>query len=540
MSIDMTTDEPKMTDEDYGEDGGNGIFEDDDEDLGQPQNSVRKRKSEPPKYKDHELEESRTKLFETGSDFKPTYREEIIGINNVLAEIDQLIHWLANSQQYVEHNARLEPGVIFEGHPGTGKTLVSRYIATMANSLFINVRDFAHNGSLFKDSDIRDLFRRARETYAENERPIVIFWDEFENGAAERSNASPEQAATVSQLTAELDGVHGKNEGVLLIGCTNYIYGIDRALRRPGRMGLQIEFCAPDRKGKKLLLEHYISQYHTKGKIDVETLSYFLGEGDTAAAIEEACMEAWRVSVAKKIIAESDEDPKMAQGDLIDVFLKRLVGPPTAFIDLPMEDRARIAVHEAGHAIMALVFGIPLRLITVQPGKKALGRVITAQVKEYIGTFDEMISDMRISVGSVCCERAAGLPQGVGSTGDIAALNRTATGLVDDLHGGVHTGMFRPKSVGAMRNGGMEGGASPSVSVTSIEQSDRDVQFYLKNVEQDGDMVMTLIGSDKIWEIANEVNQRVTLTGVEFDELFREVTGHAPDHYRPKSWSNAA
>lgn len=537
MSIDMTTNGkgPALIDnDDVLEDEE---LEDEDEQVGV---GKKKKKADPPKYKEHELEESRTELFATGSEFKETHKEEIIGINNVLVEIDQLIHWLANSEKYKKYNARLEPGVIFEGNPGTGKTLVSRYIATKSEALFVNIRDFAHNGSLFKDSDIKDLFKRARETYAKTKRPIVLFWDEFENGAAERSNATVEQAATVSQLTAELDGVHGKNEGVLLIGCTNYIYGIDRALRRPGRMGLQIEFCAPDRKGKRLLLEHYVNQYKTKGKIDVETLSYFLGESDTAASIEEACMEAWRVAVAKKIMAGTKAAPKLAQADLIDVFLKRLVGPPTAFIDLPMEDRARIAVHEVGHAIMALVFGIPLRLITVQPGKKSLGRTICAQVKEYIGTFDEMVSDMRVCVGSICCERAAQLPQGIGATGDVMAVNKIAAQLVDDLHGGMQTGMFRPKSVGAIRSGGMEGGASPTISTRAVEQSDADVQHYLKQVEADGDRIMDRIGYQHIWEIANAVNERVTLTGVEFEELFRQVTGSAPEHYRPSAWTNAA
>lgn len=535
MSIDMTADLEELADDDFNEPEDGFKEPEDDESKAE----VKKKKDEPPKYKDPELEELRSKLFDTGSTFKETHKHEIIGINNVLVEIDQLIHWLANSEKYQKYNARLEPGVIFEGNPGTGKTLVSRYIATESEALFINVRDFAHNGSLFKDSDIRDLFKRARSSYAKNKRPIVIFWDEFENGAAERSNATAEQAATVSQLTAELDGVHGKNEGVLLIGCTNYIYGIDRALRRPGRMGLQIEFCAPDRKGKKLLLEHYVNQYKTKGKIDVETLSYFLGNNDTAASIEEACMEAWRVSVAKQIMAKTKTVPKLVQADLIDVFLKRLVGPPTAFIDLPMEDRVRIAIHEAGHAIMALVFDIPLRLITVQPGKRALGRVITAQVKEYIGTFDEMISDMRVNVGSICCERTAELPQGVGSSGDIASLNNIAARLVDDLHGGVQTGMFRPKSVGEIRSGGMEGGATPSISARSIDQSDADIQYFLRQVEADGDKVMDRIGRDKIWEIGNQVNERVTLTGVEFEKLFREVTGNSPESYRPSAWSAA-
>ncbi len=486
-------------------------------------------------WEETHLEQARTKLFETGSEFKPTRCDEIIGIDNVLVEIDQLIHWLANSEEYQKYNARLEPGVIFEGDPGTGKTLVSRYIATESNALFINIRDFPHNGSLYRDADIADLFKRSRETYEKTQHPIVLFWDEFENGAAERSNSSPEQAATVSQLTAELDGVHGKNEGILLIGCTNYIYGIDAALRRPGRMGLQIEFTAPDRVGKKLLLKYYLSHYRTQGKIDVETLSYFFNADDTAAAIEEACMEAWRSAVHKKLLSESRKAPALTQEDLIDVFLKRLVGPPTAFVNLPMEDRARIAVHEVGHAIMALVFDIPLRLVTVQPGKKSLGRTITAEVKEHIGTFDEMISDMRVGVGSICAEAAADLPAGIGSGGDVGTINRIATKLVDSLHGGQSTGLFDPKAVGGARTS-PAGGASPSVSAHAVEASDRDVQHLLARVEDDGRTVMDRIGKENLWAIANTVNETVTLTGVQFEELFIKVTGKAAQDYRPEAW----
>lgn len=501
---------------------------------------VKKKKKLPPKYKKSELDTLRTNLFIEGSDFKETHKDEIIGINNVLVEIDQLIFWLQNSQEFGTYKARLEPGVLFEGNPGTGKTLVSRYIATESNALFINIRDFAHNGAMFKDSDIRDLFRRARETYAETGKPILLFWDEFETGAKERSNASPEQAAAVSQLTAELDGVHGKNEGVLLIGCTNYMWGIDRALRRSGRMGFQIEFSSPDRAGKKKLLEHYVGKYATKGKIDMETISYFIGENATAASIEESCMEAWRVAVAKKIKSGTRTKPKLSQDDLIEVFLKRLVGPPTAFIDLPKEDRAKVAVHEIGHAIMALVFDIPLRLVTVQPGKKSLGKTIFAKTREHIGTFDELVSEMRVAVGSVTCERASGLPQGIGSTGDVVQVNQMAVQLVDDLHGGVQTGLFHPYSVGKSRSGGMEGGATPSVSDRAVEMSDNDVQWYLKNVEQDGEKVFAKIGEKFLWEIADEVNERVTLTGVEFADLFMRVTGQKPEHYRPASWMSAA
>lgn len=499
---------------------------------------TRPKKNAPGKTKSwdkDEIDAARDALFETGSEFLPTAREEVVGIDNVLTEIDEVIHWLNNSKQYMKHGARLEPGVIFEGDPGTGKTLVSRYIATESGALFVNVRDFPHAGSLFKDSDIRDLFKRARSTYKKTGRPIVLFWDEFENGAVERSSATPEQVATVSQLTAELDGVHGKNEGVVLIGCTNYIYGIDAALKRSGRMGKQIEFSPPDRAGKALLLKHYVGKYRTTGSIDVEMLSYFMDSDDTAADIEESVMEAWRVAVARLLREHGPatrKKPSISEPDLIDVFMKRLVGPPTAFVNLSLEERHKIAVHEAGHAIMAAVYGVPLRLITVQPGKKSLGRVITAEMNEHMGTMDEYISHMRVCAGSITAEQVAGLPALIGSSGDIKSMNKLAAKLVDTLYAGDLTGLFNPHAVAGVRQGRYDS-ANPNVSAGAIADSDYDVKALIDKTYADGMLVMEDIGSDQIHQIAHGVNVAVTLTGREFVDLFKSVTGNDPEDYRP-------
>lgn len=475
-----------------------------------------------------ELEAQRARLFKEGSEFKYTERSDIVGIDNILAEVDDLIHWLQNSKVYEKHNARLEPGAIFEGEPGTGKTLVSRYIASQSGARFVNVRDFPIAGSVVTANDIRDLFCRARESYAATGVPHVLFWDEFETAAVERSGVgvTPEQAATVSQLTAELDGVHGKNEGLVLIGCTNYMYSIDAALRRSGRMGLHIEFHSPDREGKKLLLNHYLRQYNTHGEIDVDTLSYFFDSDANAADIEESCMEAWRFAVHRKIQGRK-RLPKLAQPDLIQVFIKRLVGPPTAFVNLPKEDLVRVAIHEAGHAIMALIFDIPLRLVTVQPGKKALGRTIFAEVREHIGTLDEMVSQMRVGIGSIVAERVCAIPPLVGSTGDIKMVNRIATELVDNLYEGDRTKLFHPRAVAAARCG-RNGSANPAVSAESIRDSDLDVQDLLEDTFHDALEVMATIGPNTLWDIARELSDRVTLTGDEFREVVERHISPSP------------
>jgi ATP-dependent Zn protease len=477
------------------------------------------------------IADARDDLFLKGSDFKPAYRDEIIGIDNVLNELDEIIHWLRHSKLYQAHGSRLEPGIILAGLPGTGKTTSARYIATESEAFFVNVRDFAHAGELLNDADIRDLFHRARQRYSETGKPVVLFWDEFEGVAVERSGdkTTPGQAAVVSQLTSELEGALGKNEGILLIGCTNYLNTIDHALRRSGRLGVSFEFHAPDRKGKEKILGHFLGKMGHDSAIDVETLSHFFDKRATAADIEESVMEAWRNAVRRAI--ENDmQFPTVNQDDLIKVFIKRLVGPPPTYT-VPEEERLRIAIHEIGHAIVALAYGVKVRLITVQPGRRSLGRVMTDDLMEYIANKDEVLDFIRVGAGGIASERAAGLPEMVGSTGDISMMNRKAIQLIDFMGYDDSIGLFNVGEMGS-RSSEVSHGPMPSTAEASIAQSDKAVQALLRRVQEEAHFVMRNIGTTQLWELAERVNERVTMTGNEFEALLVEVTGKQPEEFR--------
>lgn len=492
---------------------------------------------EQPQIEEDELKRLRTDLFQSGSSYLPVTREEIVGIDNVLSEIENVIHWLKYSKAYKRFNARLEPGVLLEGEAGTGKTMLARYIATSSNALFINVRDFPHNGAFLQDGDIADFFARARKSYETHHRPIILFWDEFEGGAKERSNgATVEQAAAVSQLTAELDGIHGKNEGVLLIGCTNYAYMIDDALLRPGRMGLHIEFNAPDRAGKEKLLAHYLEKIETIGEINLETLSYFFDESDPAAAVEEAVNEAWRVAVARSIReteAKSKDIMKIkrstlgvAEEDLINVFLSRLIGPPPTFINLVNDNLFSVAVHETGHALAALVWDIPLRLVTVRPGKHALGKTFLAKTNEYTGTVLEDLCQLRVGAAGLIAEEVTGVGRGVGSHGDTSGITTIASHLVDVQGIGQLSGLMNPNGLEDRYHVG------PSWSEWMLRQKDQDLMSTLKNAEEDCREAFTAIGGEDIRDIAQKLVETETMTGAQFTEVCLNLIGN-PTNYRP-------
>ena len=320
-----------------------------------------------------EEEEKRRQVFKTGSKFLATERSDVVGIDGLLEEADRIIDWVDNADFYYGHEVRLEPGVIFYGSPGTGKTLISRYIATQTDALFVDVRDWPYRWATPTADDISALFQLARKTYAKNRKPIILFWDEFETVAQDRGKAQPSLALAVSQLTAELDGIEGKNEGILLIGCTNYITQIDQALMRPGRMGHHLYFRSPDRHGKSLLLEHYLTPYKT-GELDYWALSGCFTASASAAEIEEACRMAWHYSVLRA--GKERSAPRLLRADVLEVFVRRLIGHEIDFVHLNHKQRLAIAVHEGGHALVALAWGIPLLLVTVRAGASSLGKVM--------------------------------------------------------------------------------------------------------------------------------------------------------------------
>lgn len=467
-----------------------------------------------------ELAQKRSDLFKTGSKFAPVSRTEIVGIDNILDQVDEILDWVANYKDYSKYGARPEPGILFEGSPGTGKTYTSRYMATLANALFVDVRDFPYTGRTMLAQDVKDLFDHARKAYETTKKPIILFWDEFEAAAIERSRNIPvEQKAIVSQITAELDGINGKPVGVLLIGCTNYGDEIDAALRRPGRMGVHVEFNAPNRVGKAKLLRLYLSKIRTKGEIDVDTASYFFDDSDTAASVEEAVQEAWRFAVYRWIKeGRLRRGPTLTQGDLLEIFLKRLVGPPPAYADVTPETHYRIAIHETGHALAAILLGVGLRLVTVRPGKEHLGKTMTYLKDPRTSTLEELQNHLKVGVAGFVVEDITGIPRGADAAGDTKAITEIALDMVDNQGFGRKAGLFNPRALAKRFYS-----VTPSISTRVIDDSDLDIQDLINQAENQTRELLLNFGVEKIKKLADRLIEVQTMTGKDFDWEVRNL-----------------
>lgn len=271
--------------------------------------------------------------------------DDVAGLSTAKEELFEVVECLRDPERFAALGARTPRGCLLEGPPGTGKTLLARAVAGEANASFIatTASSFVEMYVGLGAARVRSLFKRAQECS-----PCIVWIDEIDAVARQRGGrngaggGNEERETTLNELLSAMDGFSG-DTGVVVLAATNRADILDEALRRPGRFDRRIPVTLPEVQEREAILRVHTRDKTLASDVDLDVISRET-PGFSGAELENLMNEA-----ALRALRRSDI--VIRRHDIFNALDRITVGLPrnsTQSFDV----RERVAVHEAGHAIV--------------------------------------------------------------------------------------------------------------------------------------------------------------------------------------------
>ena len=339
--------------------------------------------------------------------------DDVAGLEGVKADLAEIVEYLKYPDKFRKLGGRVPKGVLLNGAPGTGKTLLARAVAGEAGVPFYSV-----SGSEFIQmfvgvgaSRVRDLFKTAKETG-----PSIIFIDEIDAVGRQRGaglgGGHDEREQTLNQILSEMDGFT-QSDSVIVVAATNRPDVLDPALLRPGRFDRHVTVGRPTQKGRHAIFKVHVREVPLSDDVDLDVLASStigLTGADIRNIVNEAAL--WAARNDKKIVSMCDFDHARD---------KVLMGARREEV-LQEDEKRKTAYHEAGHTLCAWVLKGAHRVhkVTIVPRGRSLGSTQTLPSEDRLSMSKSELDDQLIVLLG-------------GRAAELIIYNETSVGAENDL-----------------------------------------------------------------------------------------------------------
>ena len=367
--------------------------------------------------------QSKAKIY-VEKEVKVTFAD-VAGVDEAKQELEEIIEFLKTPEKFRRLGGKIPKGILLVGPPGTGKTLLAKAVAGEAGVPFFSI-----SGSEFVEmfvgvgaARVRDLFEQAK-----GKAPCIIFLDELDALGKARGvgpMAHEEREQTLNQLLVEMDGFDSR-VGVILVAATNRPEILDPALLRAGRFDRQVLVDRPDKIGRLAILKVHARTITIANQADLGTIAAmtpgFVG-ADLANLLNEAALLAVRRGKDTVSLSELQEAVERVIGGLEK---KNRV--------LNKMERARVAHHEVGHALVAMSIpgGDAVHKISIIPrGIAALGYTMQLPTEDrFLMTVSELKNRIAILLGGRAAEEVIYGEVSTGAQDDLRKATDIAKSMV--------------------------------------------------------------------------------------------------------------
>ena len=441
--------------------------------------------------------------------------QDVAGLEEEKSDLEEIVDFLKDPAKYTSLGARIPKGVLLEGAPGTGKTLLAKAVAGEAGVPFYSISgsDFVEMFVGVGASRVRDMFEEAKKNS-----PCIVFIDEIDAVARRRGTGvgggHDEREQTLNQLLVEMDGF-GVNEGIIVMAATNRADILDPAILRPGRFDRKITVARPDVKGREEILAVHARKKPLGDDVNLTEIAQTTA-GFSGADLENLLNEA-------AIRAARENRPYINQTDIRAAFIKVGIGAEKKSRVISDKEKRITAYHESGHAILfhELEDVGPVYSVSIIPtGVGAAGYTMPLPSRdEMFATRGQMLHEIMVDFGGRIAEELILDDITTGASNDIQKATATARSMVTKYGMSASIGAINYQQEEEDVFLGYDLGHSSRNSEYMAGEIDKEVKAIIDRCYEDAKTII-MAHEDVLHASAKLLMEKEKITGEEFDALF--------------------